>query len=199
MKAAQKPFKVVSINDRAIDNIRYIRETMERAGSFTAVPGWGGVLMGMSALVASFIASRVETSSLWFAVWMAEAAVALTIGGWAVVRKAKAAKAVLRGPGRKFAWGICPAMAGGAILTLVLYQQQLFDLMPGVWLLLYGVAVVSGGIYSVRIVPVMGVGFMVLGTAALFLPGAAGGWFMALGFGVLQIVCGLLIARRYGG
>jgi hypothetical protein len=189
----------VSINDRAIDNIRYIRETMERAVSFTAVPGWGGVLMGLSALVTSVIASGIESRNLWFAVWMAEAAVALTIGGWAMIRKAKAANAVFSGPGRKFAWGLCPAMAGGAILTLVFYNQQLFALMPGMWLLLYGVAVVSGGIYSVKVVPVMGVGFMVLGTVALLLSGQWADWFMGLGFGVVQIVCGLLIARRFGG
>jgi hypothetical protein len=198
MKAAPK-LKVVSINDRAIDNIRYIRETMERAGSFTAVPGWGGVLMGLTALVTSAITSGIADRGLWFTVWMIEAAVALTIGAWAVIRKAKAAKAVLRGPGRKFAWGICPAMAGGAVLTLVLFQHQSFDLMPGVWLLMYGVAVVSGGIYSVRVVPLMGMGFMVLGTAALLLPAQWSIWFMAAGFGALQIVCGTLIARKYGG
>lgn len=198
MKAAPR-LKVVSINDRAIDNIRYIRETMERAGSFTAVPGWGGVLMGVTALVTSFVTATIEDRLVWFTVWMIEAAVALTIGAWAVIRKAKAAKAVLRGPGRKFAWGICPAMAAGAILTLVLLQQQSFDLMPGVWLLMYGVAVVSGGIYSVKVVPLMGMGFMLLGTAALLLPAVWSAWFMAAGFGVLQMICGTMIARKYGG
>jgi len=195
-----KKANVVSINERAFENLRFIRETMERAASFTAVPGWGGILMGVSALLTALISSRLPSKDLWVASWLGEAVLALAIGGWAMAQKARAVQStLLDGPGRKFALGLCPAMIAGVVLTLVLYRNALFGLMPGVWLLLYGVAVVTGGAYSVNIVPIMGVSFMVLGTAALFSPMAWANWFMAAGFGVFQIVFGVIIARRYGG
>jgi hypothetical protein len=195
-----EPAKVVSIHERAVENLKYIRETMERAGSFTAVPGWGGVLMGVSALLTSLISSQLPSKDLWFLTWLGEAFLAFAIGGWAMVQKAKAAKApILYGPGRKFALSLCPAMIAGAVLTLVLYRYTLFSMMPGVWLLLYGVAVVTGGAFSVNVVPIMGVSFMVMGTAALFGPLSWANWFMAGGFGLLHIAFGIVIARRYGG
>ena len=195
-----KKANVVSINERAFENLRFIRETMERAASFTAVPGWGGILMGVSALLTALISSRLPSKDLWVASWLGEAVLALAIGGWAMAQKARAVQStLLDGPGRKFALGLCPAMIAGVVLTAVLYRNALFGLMPGVWLLLYGVAVVTGGAYSVNIVPIMGVSFMVLGTIALFSPLAWANWFMAAGFGALQIVFGVIIARRYGG
>ena len=195
-----KKNNVVSINERALENLRYIRETMERAGSFTAVPGWGGILMGISALLVAVISSLLPSRELWVASWLGEAVLALAIGGWAMSQKARKVQAsVLGGPGRKFALSLCPAMIAGGILTLVLYKNGLFSLMPGVWLLLYGVAVVTGGAFSVNVVPIMGICFMSLGTAALFSPAEWANWFMATGFGGLQIVFGIIIARRYGG
>jgi hypothetical protein len=195
-----KTAKVVSINQRAIEDIKYIRRTMERAGSFTAVPGWGGILIGVSALLTALISSRLPSKDLWFASWLGEALLAVGIGGWAMAQKAKAAQStLLYGPGRKFALNLCPAMIAGAILTLVLYQYGLFGIMPGVWLLMYGVAVVTGGAFSVNIVPIMGLCFMALGTIALFSPFEWANWFMAAGFGALHMAFGAVIARRYGG
>ena len=195
-----KPEKVVSINEKAYENLRYIRETMERAGSFTAVPGWGGILMGVSALLTAFISSQLPSRDLWVATWLGEAMLAFTIGAWAMVQKAKAAQSpLLYGPGRKFALSLFPAMIAGAILTVVLYTNGFFQLMPGTWLLLYGVAVVAGGAFSVRIVPIMGGCFMALGVIVLFAPFALANLFMALGFGILHIGFGVVIARRYGG
>src|SRR6185295_10431815 len=192
--------KVVSINERAFENLKFIRDTMERAGSFTAVPGWGGILMGVSALLTALISSRLPSRELWFASWIGEAILALAIGSWAMGQKAKAAQStLLYGPGRKFALSLCPAMIAGAVLTVVLYRQGLFGVMPGVWLLLYGVAVVTGGAFSVNVVPIMGVSFMALGSIALFSPFEWANWFMAAGFRALQIAFGIVIARRYGG
>lgn len=189
--------KVVSINDRAVRDLRYIRETMERVGSFTAVPGWGGVLMGATALVTAYFTRGIESREVWFVAWMSEAALAAAIGVLGTLRKTK--MPILQGPGRRFAMSLLPAMAGGAILTAALYQQHLFGLMPGVWLLLYGVAVMSCGTYSVKVVPTMGAAFMVLGTVALLVSWQWAQWCMAAGFGGLQIVFGGVIARRYGG
>ena len=194
-----QPIKVTSINDRAIDNIRYIRETMERAGSFTAVPGWGGVLMGITALITAVVASRTETAVAWFEVWLVESAVALGIGASMMVRKAREVRNILSGPGRKFALALCPAMIAGAVLSFALYRTGLYSLVPGTWLLLYGVAVATGGAYSVRVVPLMGICFMAIGALTLFAPFTWANWCMAAGFGGLQIIFGAIIAWRYGG
>lgn len=190
---------IVPIDDRASDNLRYIRETMERAGSFTAVPGWGGVLMGVSALAAAALAARMTTREAWFAVWIGEAALAFAVGCWAMVRKAETGRVFLKGPGRVFALSLCPAMVAALVLTAVLYRHGIFSLLPGIWLLLYGVAVVAGGTNSVRVVPVMGVCFMVLGAATLTLGAEWANFSMGMGFGVLHIIFGGVIARRYGG
>src|SRR2546425_12683203 len=172
-----KTAKVVSINDLAIENLKYIRETMERAGSFTAVPGWGGILMVVSALLTALISTRLPSKELWFASWMGEAVLALAIGGWAMAQKAKAAQAALLfGPGRKFALSLCPAMMAGAVLTGVLYRQQLFGMMPGVWLLLYGVAVVTGGGVFFEGVALLGGVVFWAGKSASFCPLLSGHW-----------------------
>src|SRR6185369_7910069 len=117
------------------------------------------------------VSSRLPSRDGWFAAWLGEAALALAIGGWAMAQKAKAKEStLLEGPGRKFALNLCPAMIAGAVLTVILFRQRLFDLMPGTWLLLYGVSVVTGGAFSVRVVPIMGLSFMGLGIIALFSP-----------------------------
>jgi hypothetical protein len=192
--------KTVSMHSHAMDNLRYIRETMERAGAFTAVPGWGGIGMGSTALGAALIAVRQTDPRRWVAVWLAAAAVALIVGLIAVRRKARAAGVtLLSGPGRKFALSFTPPLLVGALLSVALYRAGLFDLLPGVWLCLYGTGIVTGGAFSVRVIPVMGFCFLALGAVALFCPLAWGNYFLAAGFGGLQIYFGSLIAREYGG
>ncbi len=183
-----------------MDNLRFIRETMERAGSFTAVSGWGQVAIGLTALVAAWIAGAQADAEGWMAVWSVEAFVALAIGGWAVARKAYiAGMPLLSGPGRKVALSLAPPLLAGAMLTAVLFEAGLLWPLPGMWLLLFGVGVVAAGAYSVRIVPVMGLSFMILGTFTLLAPPSWGNSLMGLGFGGIHIAFGLLIAWRYGG
>jgi hypothetical protein len=188
------------LDEQAVENLRFIRETMERSTSFTAVPGKGGVAMGLSALVAAGIAARTTTTEMWLATWGLEALVALAIGAFAMSLKARAANLpLLSGAGRKFALNLSPPLFAGAFLTVALYRLGLVGVLPGVWLLLYGVAVVTAGAFSVSAVPAMGVCLMALGAVALFSPTSWGNILMATGFGGVQIVFGLLIARRHGG
>ena len=189
-----------ALHDRAMDNLRFIRETMERASSFTAVPGWGGVLMGATALLATIVASQQTSRNLWLATWVVEALLALVIGGWAMDRKARRAETpVLSGPGRKFTLSYAPPILVGVLLTVVLYRAGMMSALPGMWLLLYGTGVVTGGAFSVKIIPVMGLCFMLLGAVALFTPASWGNYLMAAGFGGLHIIFGIIIARRHGG
>ncbi len=184
----------------AMDHLRYIRQTMEGASSFTAVPGFGGIAMGATALFAALVAAQQTSSQRWLIVWLAEGAVALAIGIAGMIRKAKSVQVpLLSRPGRKFALGLFPPMLAAALLTLVLFRAGLIDPMPGIWLMLYGVGVVAAGAYSAKVVPAMGMCFMVLGTIALFSPPTWGNWLLAAGFGGLHTVFGIIIARRYGG
>ncbi|MCA1591515.1 MAG: hypothetical protein LC754_02460 [Acidobacteria bacterium] len=198
----QKPLaeEPPALHDRAMDNLRFIRETMERASSFTAVPGWGQFAIGITALFAALVASQQHSFELWLAIWIAEALISLVIAGWTMYRKASASSTpLLSQPGRKLVINLSPPVFVGALLTVVFYRAGLSGLLPGMWLLLYGTGVVTGGAFSVRPVPVMGLCFMLVGAGALFCPAAWGNWFMAAGFGVLHIIFGLHIARNYGG
>lgn len=190
----------ILIDAGAREHLRYIRDTLERAGSFTAVPGWGGVVVGVTALGAAAVAEFQKAPSSWLLVWLVEAALAGVIGVWSVAWKAKSAHVpMLSGPGRRFALSFAPPLVVGALLTAVLWQAGLVAALPGVWLLLYGTAVVTGGAFSIEIVPLMGLCFLVLGAVALFTPATWGDAFMAAGFGLLHVVFGALIARRHGG
>jgi hypothetical protein len=189
-----------ALHERAMDNLKFIRDTMERAGAFTAVPGWGGVLMGVTALIGAAVALEQTSYRAWLKTWLVVAVVAFIIGGWAVDRKSRAIKlAIWSGPGRKFGLGMAPPVIAGALLTVALYRLNLMQMMPATWLLLYGTGVVTGGMFSITIVPVMGLCFMALGTMAFFAPAGFGDYYMGAGFGVLHIIFGVIIARRYGG
>ena len=189
-----------ALHDRAMDNLRYIRETMERASAFTAVPGWGQVAIGVSAIAAGYVAAHQATPRAWLGVWLAEAIISLLITGWLMDRKArKLGVPLFSGPGRKVVFSLSPPMLVGTLLTIVMFRAGLIKAIPGMWLLLYGTGVITGGMFSVSIVPVMGISFMIMGAVGLFLPQASGDWLMALGFGGLHIVFGTIIARKYGG
>jgi hypothetical protein len=198
LRAPQDP--PVALHDRAMDNLRYIRETMERTQSFTAVPGLGGVLMGLIALGASFVAVRAPTTVAWVAVWMGAASLAFGVAVFSMSRKARlAGEKLLAGAGRKFTWNLTPPLVVGALLTFALTRVGATQLLPGAWLLLYGAGVVTGGAFSVRVVPLMGFAFMFSGAAALFAPPGWQNLIMAAGFGGLHIVFGIVIWRRHGG
>lgn len=190
----------IPIDARAADHLRYIRETMARAAEFTAVPGWGGVAMGLTALAAAWIAHRQGTPRAWLTVWLVEAFVAVAIAGATAATKAHRVDSKLfSGPGRKFVLSFAPPIVVGGLLTFALVQAGAISTLPGVWLLLYGAAIVTGGAFSVRAVPVMGLCLMAMGTAAIFSPASWGDFFMAGGFGIVQMAFGFLIARRFGG
>jgi hypothetical protein len=173
---------------------------MERAAEFTAVPGWGGVAMGITALAAAYFASRQASAERWLNIWLVEAFVAVAIAAPAAATKAHRANAkLLSGPGRKFLLSFFPPIVVGGFLTYALAHAGFHALLPGTWLLLYGTAIVTGGAFSVRVVPIMGMCLMLLGTTALFVPRSLGDLFMAFGFGFVQVGFGIWIAKRYGG
>ena len=198
--AADATKQPANISDRAIDNLRFIRETMERSTHFTAVPGYGGILMGVTAIAAAYIASIQSGPAAWLAVWLTEAALAFAIGLLAMWQKSKiGGHSLVSVPAKKFAYGLLPPLFCGVVITAGLWRYGHFELMVPVWLLLYGAAVATGGAFSVRVVPVMGWLFMSAGAAAIALPAAWANYLMAATFGVLHIIFGAIIGRRFGG
>jgi hypothetical protein len=190
----------VKISDRAIDNLEFIRETMERSTHFTAVPGYGGILMGVTAVVAAYIASQQIYQRDRLIVWLTEAFLAFAIGLLAMWQKTKISQtALISGPSKKFAFGFAPPLIAGVAITLGLWRFDHYEIMAPIWMLLYGAAVVTGGAFSVRVVPVMGWVFMAFGAIAFALPPGFGNILMGVTFGLVHIVFGIIIARRYGG
>jgi hypothetical protein len=184
----------------ALEDLRFIRRTLEDSASFTAVPGWGMVAMGATSVLAWALAASAGSAQRWLEVWLAEAAVAMLIALWTMERKSRHARLPLfSGPGRRFILSFMPPLAAGALLTAACYLAGAFREIPGMWLLLYGTGVVTGGAFSVRIVPVMGLCFMALGALALAGPASWANGLMLAGFGGLHLGFGFLVARRYGG
>ena len=191
---------VPSLQGRAIDDLRFIRETMENASAFTAVSGWGMVAVGAVAFAASAVAATQPTVRGQLTAWFAAAALSIAISAYAIVRKSRRANAPLfHGAGRKFLLSFLPPMTVGAILTYALLESGNYPLVPPMWLMLYGTAVITGGAFSVRAVPVMGLLFIAIGVVSLALPPWTTHWVLGGAFGALHIIFGLIIARRYGG
>lgn len=190
----------VFLQDRAIENLQFIRQTMERATAYTGVSGRGLVFVGVSALLSAWAAQQQSEAAHWIFIWLAEAAVSVIIAAGMMAQKSKRLQIPMWSEtARRFLLSFTPPMLAGGLLTSILYQYGLPHLIPGLWLLLYGAAVIAGGTYSVKIVPVMGSCFMLLGTLALFLDPQWGHVLLGAGFGGLHILFGLWIARQHGG
>ncbi|HEX9983160.1 MAG TPA: hypothetical protein VGF69_07845 [Thermoanaerobaculia bacterium] len=190
-----------SPHQQALDDLRYIRSAVESAGEFTAVSGRGGVAIGVTGLLAA-VAAAAQTAlpMRWLAIWLTAAVIGTTIGVLSMAYKSRrAGVSLVSAPARRFALAFFPAIAAAAALTIVLISRAEFDLLPAVWLLLYGVAISAGGALSVRVVPFMGLVLLLTGCAALLVPFATANLLLGLGFGVVQIGGGLVIIRRYGG
>ncbi|HEX3645441.1 MAG TPA: hypothetical protein VHT95_07525 [Vicinamibacterales bacterium] len=189
------------IHAHAIDNIRYIRDAMSRATQFTAVPGWGGVAMGATAIVTAVLSGPPDGSRRWLSIWLVEAGAAATIALITMTIKARRIGAPLSSaaPAHRFALGYVPPLVAGVVLTAAFAALGQTPRLPGCWLLMYGTAAATGGTSTVRVVPLMGIGFMALGAIAFAVPAEWGHWLMAAGFGGLHMVFGFVIARKYGG
>lgn len=202
MSAVTRPSSTPhSIHERALADIRYIRSAVESAGEFTAVPGLGGVAMGVIGLLASAVAATETAVPVrWLTVWLAAAVMATSIGLVSMIRKSRrAGGSLVSAPARRFALAFLPAIVAAIALTTALTARGAFDLLPSLWLLLYGGAVAAGGALSVRVVPVMGVALLAIGLVAFFVPFQAANLLLGLGFGVAHVITGVLIMRRYGG
>ena len=188
------------IHEHALSNLRYIREAMERASAFTSIPGWGGVVVGLTAVAATAIAHPYAGTRRWLLIWLGEAVVAGIIALATMIRKASRANVSFNGgPARRFFISYFAPIVAGAALTWLLGYKGMYAVLPAAWLLLYGASFVSSGAFSIPVVPVMGVCYMLLGVIACIVPVSAANVLLGVGFGGLHVVFGFVIARRYGG
>jgi hypothetical protein len=190
----------VPIDTHAVDDLRFIRQTMERAAGLTAFPGWGQVVVGLSALGAAALAMRTTNDTAWLGVWLVEFVLAVVIGSTAMALKARATGSLFgSGALRFFMWAFSIPIVAGGLLTVRLFLTGGHAALPGLWLLLYGAGIAAGGAFSVAAVRAMGLTFMVIGAVALFTPSVPRDLWMAAGFGIVHVVYGVWIARRHGG
>lgn len=188
------------MHEHALDNLKYIRSTMESTTAFTAVPGYGMTVVGFSALAAAWLGAGAKSREAWLAIWTAEGMAAILLGFIALIWKANhSGVSLLSTPARRFGLGFAPPVFAGAAFTAAAARSNHYAEVAGLWLLLYGAGVITGGISSVRPVLLMGMAFMVLGATTLFLPNQWNDLCLAAGFGGLHIVFGIWIARKHGG
>lgn len=210
----QNPEPPVELHLRALENLDFIRETISRSGVFTAVPGQGMMGMGLVATVGAYVAALRLSQDWWIYTWIGVAVLAWSIGmGTMAVKARRVAQPIWTGLGRRVLIGFSPAIVAGIVLTEVFYEFHLDALLPGMWLLLYGVGICGAGAFSVRIVPLLGMAFMAASLLAFYVMGfeihsvppaivgplCATDLVLLAGFGGLHLGFGFSIARYYGG
>jgi hypothetical protein len=135
---------------------------------------------------------------------MTAAVVAFLLGGALVARQAtQRGRSLISGPIRKFMLCLGPALLAGVVLTFVLWRADMERLIPGMWLLLYGCAVISASTITnsltQKLIASMGAMFVILGVAAFAAPPPLHTPILGAGFGLLHLVFGLLIGRLNHG
>lgn len=190
----------VSIDAGALEHLRYIRDTIEAAHTFTSVPGKGCIAMGLTALVAAALDTVPALAPYWLPIWLCAAATAVGLASYFLVKKAREQGLRLwGGVARRFFLTLLPALVAGGVMTVALLDADARELVSGAWLLLYGAGLAASGVFSIRPVMLTGFGFMMLGALALALPQSFSTALLATGFGGFHLALGLIIQRRHGG
>jgi len=189
-----------SIGLGAAEHLRYIRNTIEAAQTFTTIPGKGCVAMGVAALGAAALESVPSLASHWLPIWLTAAVLSAAVALFFMEEKARAQGLSLRrSVATKFFLTLAPAFVAGGVLTVALADQVGREVIGGIWLLLYGVGIASCGVFSIGIVLIAGFAFMGLGTVVLAAPASWAPALLGVGFGGIHLVLGGLIIRDHGG
>lgn len=189
-----------SIGSGAAEHLRYIRNTIEAAQTFTTVPGRGCIAVGIAGLIASILETIPALKPHWLPIWLAAAVVSSVTALYFMEQKARVQGLSLRRTvATRFFLTLTPAFVAGGILTVALTDLVGRETIAGIWLLLYGVGIAAAGVYSIPLVLIAGFAFIGLGTVALAAPAAWAPWLLGAGFGVIHLVLGTLIVRDHGG
>jgi hypothetical protein len=189
-----------SIGSGAAEHLRYIRNTIEAAQTFTTIPGKGCIAMGAAALVAATLEAIPTLSAHWLPIWLAAAVFSAAVALYFMEEKARSQGLSLRrAVATRFFLTLAPAFVAGGVLTVALMDSVGREVIAGIWLLLYGVGLAACGLFSLGIVLIAGFAFMGLGTVALAAPAAWVPWLLGAGFGGVHFLLGALIVRDHGG
>jgi hypothetical protein len=193
----------VPIESRALGTLSYIRASIDAAGAL-AVPGMAGIVLGSVGTVTAMLVSVPMFRDHWLAAWLIASVIAFVLAGALMAKQAaRRGNPLFSGPFRKFVLCLAPSLLGGAALTLVLWQAQLERVIPGMWLLLYGCAVIPASTVTtstnLRLIAAMGAAFIVLGAITFWLPASLHTVALGAGFGGLHLLIGILIGRANHG
>lgn len=190
----------INIQEQAEDNLRFIRTAMERAERASAVSGAGAMAMGVIALVAMAIGATSVDLIRQLSVWIGTAFVAGTVGAVACAFKARRNDMpLIADPGRRFLLCLIPSLLVGVVLTAALFQSAQADLLPSLWMMLYGAGVLAAGTYAAPPVMHMGGSFLIAGVFAYALPVEWINVMLGLSFGGLHLYFGYQVYSHHGG
>ena len=197
------------------EDIRAIREIMQRSTRFISLSGLSGIVAGLVALIAAFLAWRIDPdlfrsiplpavgtspASLGHLVALSIATLLIAISESFVFTLRSARK------NREYIWNVhfrqllvqlaIPLLTGG-VICLYLAFAGLINLVPPMMLIFYGLALIGASKYTLKDIFGLGVLEIGLGLTGLFLP-AYGLWLWATGFGLFHIVYGIRMYINYG-
>ena len=188
------------ISEGAAENLRYIRDTIDAAHTFTTIPGRGCIAMGAAGLIAGALELAPGLADQWLPIWLTAAVVSCAMALWFMERKAREQGLSLkRAVATKFFLTLTPAFAAAGILTAALVDIVGRDVVGAIWLLLYGAGIAACGVFSIPVVMIAGFAFMGLGTVTLVAPVSWTPALLAAGFGGIHLALGAAIMRDHGG
>ncbi|MBV9695804.1 MAG: hypothetical protein JO005_02640 [Gammaproteobacteria bacterium] len=191
-----RPGSPVTLDSQATATLRYIRASMEAAATL-AVPGSAGIVMGTIGLAAAVATQTPALAPHWLAIWVLGALIAAAAGGYLLLRQSARQGFTLWGaPVRKLLLCLVPGIAAGALLTAALARAGTTALLPALWLLLYGSALISVSATTRQLIGVMGALFVLLAVPAYLLPAPAPALALAAGFGGLHLAFGVILRKR---
>lgn len=192
--------RTASIGSGAAEHLRYIRNTIEAAQTFTTIPGKGCIAMGAAGLLAAALEILPLLDGHWLPLWLAAAVLSAAVALYFMEEKARSQGLSLRrAVATRFFLTLAPSFVAGGVLTVALMDVVGREVIAGIWLLLYGVGIAACGLFSIGIVLIAGFAFMGLGTVALAAPSEWAPWLLGAGFGGIHLVLGALIVRDHGG
>jgi hypothetical protein len=186
----------VALDTHALGTLQYIRASIDAAG-LLAVPGSAGIAIGAVGVLAALLVSLKPLAAHWLEIWLIAGFVAIAFGTVLMAHQfVSRGTALYRGPLRRFLMCLCPPLLVGAVLTWQLWLHAQSAMIPGVWLLMYGCAVMAASTLTRRALAVMGALLAVLGVVALQAPVSSQNAMLGVGFGGLHLLFGILIGGR---
>ena len=192
-----------------IEDIKAIREMMEKSTKFLSLSGFSGIIAGVAALMGACIAyyllrdpsfsdySWMHKMLLLLSDAIGVLVISIVASVWLSWRKAKRKGETLfnRTTYRILYSLAVPLVAGGIFCLIYMLKGELSTVISGT-LMFYGLALVNASKYTYGEIHYLGLIEIALGLAAA-LYGSCGLIFWALGFGVCHIIYGLAMYMKY--